>query len=79
VETVQPNPFNRQNLVADVLEEWQSLLDVVAELFGVPAGLITRVNGKQIEILLSSKSEGNPMRQATRHTTRIPDGSANVP
>lgn len=31
-----------------------------AEIFGVPAGLITRVDGGRIEILPPGRSEGNP-------------------
>ena len=57
---METNPFTRQTLTEDVLNEWQNLLNDTAELFGVPAGLITRVDGKEIEILLSSKTAGNP-------------------
>ncbi|MCG6533735.1 MAG: GAF domain-containing protein [Syntrophales bacterium LBB04] len=71
MESVQVNPFNREKLTADTLNEWQGLLNVAAELFGVPAGLITRVDGKEIEILLSSESEGNPY--AAGYTTHYPD------
>jgi transcriptional regulator with GAF, ATPase, and Fis domain len=69
--SVQANPFNKKNLVAQVLEEWQGLINVVAEIFGVPAGLVTRVDGKHIEILLSSKTEGNPY--SAGYTTQFPD------
>lgn len=54
------NPFDRETLTEDVLNEWQNMLDDTAEIFGVPAGLITRVDGREIEILLSSETEGNP-------------------
>jgi GAF domain-containing protein len=54
------NPFGRQNLVGEVVEQWQGLLDLAAEILGVPAGLITRVDGPEIEIFLSSASRGNP-------------------
>jgi len=54
------NQFTRKMLSEDVLKEWQNLLDETAELLGVSAGLITRVDRKEIEILLSSKTEGNP-------------------
>ncbi|MBZ0255133.1 histidine kinase, partial [bacterium] len=54
------NPFSRETLTEDILKEWQHLLDVSAEILGVPAGLITRIDGDEIEILLSSKTEGNP-------------------
>jgi len=60
MENMDANQFNRKNLTEDVLKEWQKLLDETAEILGVPAGLITRVDGKEIEILLSSNTEGNP-------------------
>lgn len=54
------NPFNRKTLTEDVLNEWQNMLNDMARIFGVPAGLITRVDGEEIEILLSSQTDGNP-------------------
>jgi hypothetical protein len=71
MKNVDANPFNREKLAADVLKEWQNLLDETAEILGVPAGLITRVDGKEIEILLSSKTEGNPYPAAC--TSPYPD------
>lgn len=68
---MEANPFNRKLLTEDVLKEWQNLLDETAEILGVPAGLITRVDGKEIEILLSSKTEGNPYPAAC--TSPYPD------
>lgn len=60
MEKLNANPFNRIKLTDNILKEWQSLLDGMAEIFGVPAGLITRIDGNEIEILLSSETEGNP-------------------
>ena len=54
------NPFNRDVLAKEILQEWQDILNETAEMLGVPAGLITRVDRKEIEILLSSQTEGNP-------------------
>ena len=53
------------------MREWQLLLDAVAEVLGVPAGLITRVDGHEIEILLSSETDGNPY--AAAYKTHYPD------
>lgn len=55
-----PHPFDRERLTEDVLREWQSLVDIGAEIFGVKAGLITRLAGTRFEILLSSHTPGNP-------------------
>jgi len=60
MENMDTNPFNREKLAEDVLKEWQNLLNETAAILAVPAGLITRVDGKEIEILLSSETEGNP-------------------
>ena len=42
------------------LERWQSVVDTMAELVNVPAGLIMRINGADIECLISSRTPGNP-------------------
>jgi len=71
MENMDANPFNRETLTEDVLKEWQNLLNETAEILGVPAGLITRVDGNEIEILLSSETEGNPYPAAC--TSQYPD------
>jgi hypothetical protein len=60
MDNMDKNPFNRQNLTENILKEWQNLLNETADIFNVTAGLITRVDGNEIEILLSSETEGNP-------------------
>ena len=42
------------------LHKWQKTTDVMAGIFDVPAGLIMRVLPEQIEVLVSSHTEGNP-------------------
>ena len=44
----------------DVLAKWQNVVDVMAEIVQVPAGLIMRIDGAHIEVFKSSRSEGNP-------------------
>ncbi|MBN2438512.1 MAG: GAF domain-containing protein [Deltaproteobacteria bacterium] len=68
---MKANPFNRKKITEEVLKEWQNMLNDTARIFGVPAGLITRVDGKEIEILLSSETQGNPYPAAFR--SRYPD------
>ncbi len=60
MENIDVNPFSRQKLTEDILNEWQDLLNETAVILGVPAGLITRLDGREIEILLSSETESNP-------------------
>ena len=71
MQDLKANPFTREKLAEDVLKEWQNLIDSTAAIFGVPAGLITRVDGNQIEILLSSETKGNPYTAG--YTTHYPD------
>ena len=43
-----------------ILSQWQSLVDAMAELAGIPAGLIMRVVEGEIEVFAASQSAGNP-------------------
>ncbi|MGK5020449.1 GAF domain-containing sensor histidine kinase [Janthinobacterium lividum] len=43
-----------------VLDKWQHTVDVMAEVFEVPAGLIMRVRPGQIEVLVAAQRVGNP-------------------
>ena len=43
-----------------LLGKWQNIVDMVAELLTVPAGLIMRCQGNEIEVLVASASPGNP-------------------
>ena len=39
---------------------WQEIVDLMAEIIGIPAGLIMRLRGPDIEVFVSSRSKGNP-------------------
>lgn len=71
MENLDATSIKRISLFEDFLQEWQNLLDDTADILGVPAGLITRVEGNQIEILLSSATKGNPYPAACR--SQYPD------
>jgi hypothetical protein len=45
-----------------VLEKWQGIVDLVAELVGVPAGLVMRIAQEEIEVFVSSHTTGNPYK-----------------
>jgi len=47
-------------LTGALLGKWQHVVDIVAELLTVPAGLIMRCQGNEIEVLVASASPGNP-------------------
>jgi GAF domain-containing protein len=44
----------------DTLNKWQSIVDIMAELIGIPAALIMRLVESDIEVFISSQSDGNP-------------------
>jgi hypothetical protein len=47
-------------LPADILVNWQEIVDILAELVRVPAALIMRFLDPHIEIFVSSNNAGNP-------------------
>jgi len=47
-------------LSEDTLNKWQNIVDIIAELIGIPAALIMRLSKSDIEILISSQGDGNP-------------------
>jgi len=44
----------------DTLNKWQNIIDIMAELIGIPAALIMRLVKSDIEVFVSSQSDGNP-------------------
>lgn len=46
----------------DILGQWQDIVNILAEIVDIPAALIMRVRDSDIEVFVSSKSEGNPYR-----------------
>ncbi|SDU68050.1 GAF domain-containing protein, partial [Desulfobacula phenolica] len=44
----------------DTLNKWQNIVDIMAELIKIPAALIMRLVESDIEVFISSQSEGNP-------------------
>lgn len=53
-----------QNIQIDISEnyliKWQNIVDIMAELVGIPAALIMRLVKSDIEVFVSSRSDGNP-------------------
>lgn len=46
----------------NILQEWQSILDLLARKEKVKAALIMRKSGEELEVFLSSKTKGNPYK-----------------
>ena len=50
-----------QLTVPDAVQaKWQGIVDIMAQIAGVPAGLIMRIVGDEIEVFVASRTEGNP-------------------
>jgi transcriptional regulator with GAF, ATPase, and Fis domain len=62
VITVKKNP----EVPEETLSSWQHLVDLMARSSDVPAALIMRYDPPQIEVLLSSATEGNPYYKGER-------------
>lgn len=54
------NPYNKETITQNILDVWQKMLDVIAEILGVSAGVITRLDGNSFEVFLTSKTDNNP-------------------
>ncbi len=51
---------------ASFVEKWQGIVDTVAQLINVPAGLIMRLVNENIEVFVSSRTDGNPYKKGDR-------------
>jgi len=58
--TVIPASNGMYELTGAQLGKWQNVVDIMAELLAVPAGLIMRCQGDEIEVLVASSAPGNP-------------------
>lgn len=47
-------------LPENIMENWQEILNILALIGNIPAALIMRLRDDNIEVLVSSQSEGNP-------------------
>ena len=54
---------DKPEISVEMQEKWQKIVDLAAKIIGVPAGLITHLHEKQLEVLLTSKTDGNIFKQ----------------
>ncbi|MFW5832179.1 MAG: GAF domain-containing sensor histidine kinase [Prolixibacteraceae bacterium] len=64
-ETSQQKTVNigsrlKPEFVSEVVQKWQSLIDVTAKIVNVPSGLIMKLNEDSIEVFVKSQTDGNP-------------------
>jgi len=50
----------------NILSSWQKLLNLISEIFEVPAALIMRVHAYEIEVFLASQTEINPYNSGSK-------------
>jgi len=51
---------DKPDIPNQLIEKWQKVVDLVASIMGVPSGLITRLTEDNLEIVVASKTAGNP-------------------
>jgi len=44
----------------EMVKKWKNIVNILAQIYEVPAALIMRVHEKEIEVFLRSNNEGNP-------------------
>jgi PAS domain S-box-containing protein len=55
-----PESLQSVRIPADVLAKWQDIVNTMADLVDVPTGLVMRVVGEDIQVFVSSQTDGNP-------------------
>ena len=60
------NPPCKPTISEEMLSRWQTIVDLLARIVGVPAGLIMKLDPPQIEVLIATATEGNPYKQGER-------------
>lgn len=45
---------------SNIMLKWQSIVDIIAELFNVPAALVMRLRNDDIEVFIASSNKDNP-------------------
>jgi GAF domain-containing protein len=50
----------------EIVSGWQRVVDLMAKIIDVPAGLVMRLMGEDIEVFISSQTEGNPYKPGDR-------------
>jgi formate hydrogenlyase transcriptional activator len=58
--------LTKPDIPDEIIVEWQRIVDLIARIACVPAGLIMKVDPPQLVVYLSSKTRGNPYKAGTR-------------
>lgn len=52
----------KPELSSEVLQKWQRVIDIIAKIFKVPAGLIMKITQENMEVFLTSRTKNNPYK-----------------
>ncbi len=67
VKVIVPITSDEKPQISEEIQvKWQKILDLAAKIIGVPSGLITRLNEKDLEVFLTSKTDGNIFNQSLK-------------
>ncbi len=58
-------PINPE-IPKEIMDKWQRIVNIMAKIVGVPAGLIMKVDPPQIEVFISSQTEKNPYHKGEK-------------
>jgi c-di-GMP phosphodiesterase len=58
-----PIGHDKPEIPEQLIQKWQRIVDLVASIIGVPSGLITRLTEETLEIVVASRTEGNPYKR----------------
>ncbi|MBN2876737.1 MAG: GGDEF domain-containing protein [Bacilli bacterium] len=58
--TINITGENKPQISEKLTEKWQSIINLVANIFSVPAALIMKVTSQNMEVFLKSENEENP-------------------
>ncbi len=59
-KTVSITTDDMPEINSEIINKWQSLIDVTAKIVNIPSALIMKLNENTIEIFLKSQTDGNP-------------------
>lgn len=57
---------SKPDIPDQILAMWQKVADFMSEIISIPSGLIMRVHLQEIEVFVSSNSEGNPYEKGEK-------------
>jgi len=58
-------------ITQEIFDKWQKKIDLMAQIIDVPVGLIMKVHSAEIEVFVSSHTDGNPYQKGDREELNI--------